>query len=481
MTPHSPLLRVVPVVWVAAACALVSLPGETAGGGGLPAAPQPAKQPAAKTAKLVNVATDATDPGNLEEAEPSIAVNPKNPLEIAIVTLSEGWDPEAANPRSEDMAPVWKTKDGGTTWRKVRQIPCPRLGVGGPADQKVAYDSEGYLVVAVMLQGTKAPRCYLGRQTGNDGDAPLTYGVAFGFDQPLVDAERVARATGAGAVYCSFLEYRERDTYRAGAIATLDRGKTSTNRLPGDTAKYTNGTARLAAAPDNRAYLLYKTQEGNRAKGFEDASFWVCCSGNSGTDWTKPVCVHAQAPVRTLHTTNKAYPFGDPKKGKTAWACNSDAWLAVHATDGTVYVAYVNKDASAFAQIFVVSSTDKGKTWSQPVRVTDGSNHSGFPALAVAGTGAVGLLYVDYDDTKAKTSFRHRLARSFDGGLTWTDQILQELDPNPLLNAVGNSLWADYQGLTAHGETFYGVFIGESTGRTVRQLDPVFFTETAKK
>src|SRR5437763_10446964 len=67
---------------------------------------------------LVNVATDQTDPRDLTDAEPSIAVNPLNPLDIAIVTFSEPWEAQAG-------APVWRSLDGGATWTKTRIIPRP--------------------------------------------------------------------------------------------------------------------------------------------------------------------------------------------------------------------------------------------------------------------------------------------------------------------------------------------------------------------
>jgi hypothetical protein len=113
--------------------------------------------------------------------------------------------------------------------------------------------------------------------------------------------------------------------------------------------------------------------------------------------------------------------------------------------------------------------------------VTDGTHHSAYPEVAVASNGAVGVLYVDFDDSGARTVFRHRFARSFDDGASWGDQILQSMDPGPLANAVSGFLWGDYEGLTAHGETFYGVFTGESVGRATRQLDPIFFKESAAR
>jgi len=95
-------------------------------------------------ATIKDMATDANDPSNLGDTEPSIAVNPTNPQEIAVVAFSEPWDPN--DPAV--MAPVWKSRDGGVTWNKIRQIPRPAPGAGGPFDQKIAFDAAGNLYVA---------------------------------------------------------------------------------------------------------------------------------------------------------------------------------------------------------------------------------------------------------------------------------------------------------------------------------------------
>ena len=68
---------------------------------------------------------------------------------------------------------------------------------------------------------------------------------------------------------------------------------------------------------------------------------------------------------------------------------------------------------------------------------------SGYPEIAVADNGVVGVLYIDYDDSGPATIFRHRFARSFNDGATWTDQILQSMDPGPIFNAVSGWLWGD--------------------------------------
>jgi hypothetical protein len=51
------------------------------------------------------------------------------------------------------------------------------------------------------------------------------------------------------------------------------------------------------------------------------------------------------------------------------------------------------------------------------------------------------------------------------------------MNPNPLSNAASGFLWGDYEGRTTARNTFYGVFAGESSGRTTLQLDPIFFRQ----
>ena len=252
-----------------------------------------------------------------------------------------------------------------------------------------------------------------------------------------------------------------------------------TDVAAGDNSAFPNRTTRIALAPDGKAYIVYKTREGAVGGGFENAHFRVSRSDDCGATWDAlgagGISVHGADAVQTFFTTT----FGNPAKGKVARARSSDAWIAVSSVTANVYVAYVSRDDSTFGQIYVALSTDQGATWTS-TRVTDGSHHSAYPEIAVADNETLGVLYIDYDDSGPNTIFRHHFARSFDGGATWTDEILQSMNPATLAGAANGFLWGDYEGLTALGNTFYGVFTGESTGRSTAQLDPIFFTETAE-
>ena len=148
--------------------------------------------------RQVNIATNATDPGNSGDTEPSIAVNPINPLEVVVVAFSGNWT-------ATQNAPVWKSSDGGITWRRVLQIPQPQAGLAGPNDQKVAFDSAGRLHIAELGSGASNFNFIL-RQTGA-ADAALTVGAAYGDDQPHLDIDLSTTGPCAGRLYSPWLNF----------------------------------------------------------------------------------------------------------------------------------------------------------------------------------------------------------------------------------------------------------------------------------
>lgn len=420
----------------------------------------------------VDIATDATDPSNLADSEPSIAVNPVTG-QIAVVSFSETWGPSS-------NAPIWKSDDNGMTWRKVFQIPQPGPGLSGPADQKIAYDAFGNIFVA-ELGVSSGIFDFIFRQTGGPDD-PLTPGQAYGDDQPHLDIDKLSSVC-ANILYSPWANTSPLN-FLSMVANSSDAGVTMASVAVGDNSSFPDRTTRIALGPDGKAYVIYKTREGAIDANFENAHFYARRSDDCGATWDAisplpGVPVHGPNQVITWFTNN----FGNPAKGKVARARSSDAWIAVDPVTSDVYAVFVNKDDSGFGQIFVARSMDQGATWPQVVRVTDGTHHSAYPEIAVAHTpdnkvNAVGVLWVDYDDSGPHTIFSHKFARSFDNGQTWNSELLQSFDPADVPNGVNGFLWGDYEGLTAQGGTFYGVYTGQSMGgRAVVQLDPIFFTE----
>jgi hypothetical protein len=445
-------------------------------------------RPTAQT--LTDIATDATDPCNFTDSEPSIAVNPRNPQEIVILTFSEAWGP-SKNSRTdvsckptgdEQSAPLWRSLDGGVTWRKEFVIPRLNSNQDGPADQRAAFDAAGRLLIAAMDQPGFVTRIY--RQ--QEASAPvLLAGLGFTSDQPHLEVDRFAASRCLDRVYSPWNK-RDNQPFPLSFVSnSSDRGARVTEVSVGNN-NFPNRTARIAVAPDGAVYVVYKTQEARIDGRFQRARFRVVRSDDCGQTWG-PVSggtpIHGEATVTTWFTDGGS-GFGNAAKGRTNRALSSDAWVAVDPVGGAVYVAYIDLDAAGFSQIVVARSDDRGSTWNSS-RIPNEGRHCAYPEIAVAGNGVVGVLYVDMDDSGSSTIFRHRFARSFDQAATWPaaeQKTLQSMEPSNLDNddnAVDDYIWGDYEGLTAEGDTFFGVFTGESINRQQRQLDPIFFKEPA--
>jgi hypothetical protein len=437
---------------------------------------------------LTDIATDATDPCNFPDAEPSIAVNPRNPQEIVVLSFSEGWGP-SKHPRTdvpckptgdEPAAPLWRSEDGGVTWRKDFIIPRFNSMQDGPVDQRVAFDAEGRLLIVAMDAPGSISRFY---RQGESSPPALISGVGFASDQPQLEVDRFAASRCFDRVYSPWRKVNNTPFALSFVSNSSDRGARVSEVAVGNN-NFHNRTARIAVAPDGTVYVVYKTEEERIDAHFQRAHFRVVRSDDCGQTWgpvSGGVPIHGEEAVTTW-LTEGGTGFGNAAKGKTNRASSSDAWVTVDPAGSIVYVAYVDVDSSGFSQIVVARSNDRGGTWVSS-RIPNEGRHCAYSEIAVAGNGAVGVLYVDLDDSGAATVFRHRFAKSFDQGATWPiaeQKTLQSMNPADLNNddhPTDDYLWGDYEGLTAEGKVFYGVFTGESINRQQRQLDPIFFKE----
>jgi hypothetical protein len=330
---------------------------------------------------LQDIAVRAGDnSSSVAHTEPSIAVNPRNPKQIAVVAFSGNWGPSSG-------APVWKSDDGGTTWRKVLQLPQPAAGQSGPGDQKIAFDRNGNLYVAELaLDSLNNTYNYIYRQN-ETADATMLVGAAYGDDQPHLDIDKVTASSCLDSLYSPWLDTRNTPN-RSNVEISSNFGVNVTDVAAGDTSRGPNRTTRIALASNGRAYIVYKMREGASTNpGFEKAHFVVQRSDDCGANWTglrNASSVTGDTQVETYFTLD----FGGGGGTVINRARSSDAWIAVDPVTEDIYVSYVNRDTSGFAQIYVARSTDNGNSWTSH-RVTDGTHNSAFPEIAVTDRGTV--------------------------------------------------------------------------------------------
>jgi hypothetical protein len=139
---------------------------------------------------------------------------------------------------------------------------------------------------------------------------------------------------------------------------------------------------------------------------------------------------------------------------------------AAPAGNGRIYLTWTN-EVEGFLQVLLASSSDGGRTWSEPVRVNDGgytSNHSN-PALAVNSSGHVAITWNDRRDDPADRCFRPYVTVSMDQARSFLPAI--PLAATPVCPPAGRWLnGGDTQGLVALPDgSFQAVWIGAGDAR----------------
>jgi hypothetical protein len=165
----------------------------------------------------------------------------------------------------------------------------------------------------------------------------------------------------------------------------------------------------------------------------------------------------------------------DPATGQ---AVRDGSDLASAAADraGVVHVAWQDARPNGGMRDAIVASrsTDGGRTWSAPVRVSGGGAAPAFmPNVQVRADGTVGVAYYDLrSDTPDPATLQtdYWLATSTDG-LTWSDTRVAgpfSLGSAPV--ASGALFVGDYQALLAAGGRFLPVFV-QTTGDLGNRTD----------
>jgi hypothetical protein len=184
---------------------------------------------------------------------------------------------------------------------------------------------------------------------------------------------------------------------------------------------------------------------------------WIAIDTNPGSPCYGTVyamyTVFVLNPSVVFVSTAKAQPNGThtdwttPQQLPTVNGKRWDSYLLPHiAPDGTVYTPVTNNPKQqdfSTADINLISSTDCGKTWSQPQPIVSGvslpSYHNTTFREGIVDTFGVGsnALYLAYEDGSSGVS-NIWLTASYDRGQTWTAPVLvndnaasvDELQPN---------------------------------------------------
>lgn len=415
-------------------------------GGALAQSPSPTPLPRAPGAHIVTIS-----PPNSHGSEPSITVNPNNPMQVVSV-----YQP----------ATVAYSTDGGQTFSLADVPPVSGWRIGG--DVSTTFDNKGHVFLSSLHFDKLGSAGYWAHGAGRNGifvrrslDGGKTWEKDAATvkayqgnepdiqweDMPRIVADNAPKSPFAGNLYVGWIEWEIDKSVILFARST-DSGITFSTPM------------RIST------HAGYPRDDNGGLVGFigvVDAQGTLYCTWNDGMSiafTTSHDGGKTFAPSRPIFDVGPSY-FGGATTIPGVSRVMGFAQIGVDAREGraggNLYVTWSdfrNGDVDVFAS----TSKDHGRTWSKPLRVNDDTLHDGidqfFQWMAVDPiTGDVYVQFYDRRNDPANRKTWITLARSTDGGKSftnygWTDEGFE----SPV------AFLGDYTWLTAYNNKVYGTW-----------------------
>lgn len=430
----------------------------------------------------VRVSTDAA----LGHSEPELAENPNNPQNL--VGGSKFFTDLA---HYKFKIGYFTSFDGGCTWADGGILPGFDHDIV-TSDISFAFGTHNDVYGAVLRNGPNGDSA-LSVSTSLDGgktfgqpvdvsDSPT--GLIFS-DKPWIAVDRT-NGPNHGDIYvvwsydhfeppCNDPNFTQSCAQELGFSRSTDGGKTfsPTQLVEGNAPFCTNPTyqrasdsrrcdavlgATPAILPDGNIAVAYAYVDLNG--GPIATKMVVTTSADAGATWTAPVLVSTVTDLPGHFTGEKYRIFALP------------AFVADPQT-GQLYLAWADERFSD-ADVLLVTSTDRGQTWSAVHRVNDDPQRNGAnqfqPQLAIAPNGVISVSFLDTRTDPAHKLIDVYLAQSLDHGTTFLPNVrvtTQSWDPTigAPTDGYGQQFIGDYQGLSADNQFVHPFWNDTRTGK----------------
>lgn len=411
------------------------------------------KKKKAHNVLIVNMIPKSLSSETNQDSEPTLAVNPANPQQIAASAFTP--DPGGGN-----LAPIFVSTDGGNTWVLNSIVPSDSASGSMTADITVAFSASSNVLYAGIIRlpivNNDTRLNVLSTKNFLSSTKMKVLVDRMGVDQPFVKASTAAngKQKGRDQVFVGSNDFGA----SSGKTATIDRSNDGRKFKPiriesRSTPRQDGPPVRPAIHSDGTVYAVYHA--------------WRTFDNNSGNG-TADIVVVRDDSWGVGQPSFSALKDTDGLSGKRV-AQNSqfnfNDFLGLERTGGAVAIAVdpTNSDivfvswADNYKGIYTIhvrQSSDRGVTWSANDLKTIVSATN--PALAVNDKGMVGFLYQQLISTGASQRFVTHFQSSEDGR-NWGDIILADTPANRPPKDFDPYL-GDYCHLLSVGSTFYGIF-----------------------
>ena len=392
-----------------------------------------------------NIKLDAQTEGDYI-CEPSIAINPRNPLNIVAASVLNN---------------IYVTKDGGATWQKKKVTST--MGVYG--DPSVIADASGNFYFFHLSDPTQGKGGYdsekLDRivvQMSYDGGETWTDGEGIGFNHPKDQDKQWPALDGKGNLIVTWTQFdkygdKSPECQSNILISTSRNGKKWSepkvlSQIPGDCIDQDDtAEGAVPAAIDNRMFAAWS----NKGKIFLDRSY------DGGGMWlTNDIKVADQPGGWDIevpgHDRTNGMPVLMIDRSKSPYR-------------GSLYLVWADqRNGANDTDIWFIRSNNYGDNWSQPLRVNNDSigYHQYLPWMTIDQT--TGYLYVLYYDRREHKDLNTDvyMAYSVDGGLSFENIKISESPFVP----TDTKFFGDYLNIAAHKGIITPVWARMDDGKT---------------
>ena len=430
---------------------------------------------------LVNMIPRALSGETNQDSEPTIAVNPVNPLQI----VGTAFTPD---PTGGDVAPIYISTDGGQTWSLNSIVPSQTQ----TGDICVGFSpTSGKLYAGILRLPSNDTRLNILRTDDFQSSAQMTVLVdRLGVDQPFVQASLSPNAAAQpnDSVYVGNNDFGasngQTSTIDFSLNAAVKKAAFKTVRIEHRQTGGQNGPqVRPACHSDGTVYLAYmgwRSSSGSwPANTLVVTADLVLVRDDNGGNGTDPFTALADPsdnlPGRLI-VQGVQFPFNHDATGVPGQQrLGGDVAIAVDPTNSaTVYIAWADLQANVYT-VHIRRSTDRGVTWSPNDLLT--LPRATNPSLAVNSSGMLGVLYQQLTGDGASLRWETHFERTPDGS-NWNDLLLHTAPADQPVAQFSPYL-GDYDCVLAVGNDFYGIFSGNNTPNQANFPNGVLYQRNA--
>lgn len=456
------------------------------------------------------------DPGGgvtAYQGEVQMAVNENNGQQLVAGsnTFYQDADPTCASPtggvaHTYGTQALFGSTDGGATWT-YRCAPWPSTLTGGAggyyyygSDPAVAWDANGNAYAAYMLlaDGSLVTTAIVVAKSTDSGSTWTSLGTVVDHlsnsgafdDKEMIAVDRTAGPASSrshpGRLYVIW------DTNNSERVAHSDDGVTwTTVVLPTPSFGQYDIGGDVVVGPDGTVYAIWNRLIYPSGQTGERIVFSASTDG--GNTWSAPVTVASTA---LLSFGNNNMPPAQNDRGLNSFGSIGVDTNPASPYYGYLYVAY-NDFPSGTASgtdvnVYVVTSTNGGVSWSTPVKANDDSGTATqfFPWLSVDATdGSVNVSWYDTRNDPSAQKTQIYYARSVNGGISfepnilitdngangWRNQVSYSNENYPANGYSNVNQYGDYAGIVAFNRQVHPVWADS------RQFFPTGDTQTPSR